>query len=183
MNFEIYFFRHLQLHPSADACDLLKFCYQRAFGAEHLLRDLTAAKRYFDSEYAETEPQKGMLAEPLSDEIVRVHFAAWKAERFDAEALFSAFAASAHPNLGGRQLFSEDLKSVRTCLLHLSDRSLLTAWDAFLTQYDQNGCPMVRHSERFRSAEKPAYRIVRREQLDRLFEKYGKLNANADLQS
>ena len=38
--------------------DVLKLCYQAAYGAEHLLTDLPAAKRYFEEEYAAVPPRQ-----------------------------------------------------------------------------------------------------------------------------
>lgn len=163
MDCEIYLERHLRLHPSAQAQDILKFCYQRAFGAEHLLFDLSAARRYFFSEYERTEPAPGGAVEPLSDKIVRVHFAVWKALGADAECLFNAFVASAQLQNGGKDVFLRELDSVTRYLQSVSNSAMLAQWQLLLSEYDTDACFPVHHSPAFRNAERPAYRIVKSE--------------------
>ena len=161
MDFEAYLLHHLRLHPSAGAQDILKFCYQRAFGAEHLLRDVEAARRYFLTEYEQTAPILGEAVEPLSDEIARVHFAPWKASGMDAERLFDAFAASARVSAGGRDVFLAELERVSPCLKEWGETEKLARWETLLKEYDAVLCPAVHHSESFRKSETPAYRIVK----------------------
>ncbi len=161
MDFEAYLLHHLRLHPSAGAQDILKFCYQRAFGAEHLLRDLEAARSCFFAEYERTVPVFGEAVEPLSDAVVRVHFASWKASGRDAERLFDAFAASARVSEVGREAFLAELECVSSYLKEWGKAEKLAQWERFLKEYDTVSCPAVHHSESFRQSESPAYRIVK----------------------
>ena len=56
MSIKNYLTEHIKKHPSLMPQDVVKLCYQAAFGAEHLLSDLSAAKRYFDLEFDGVEP-------------------------------------------------------------------------------------------------------------------------------
>ena len=85
--------------------DVVKMCYQAAFGAEHLLADASIAKRYFDAEFDATEPREGELFECLSDEICRVDLGVWKAKGLPPELLFDRFVATARVPRGGKELF------------------------------------------------------------------------------
>ncbi|MBR6541909.1 MAG: hypothetical protein IKT73_01750, partial [Anaerotignum sp.] len=94
MGFERYFLEQLHRHPSMKAQDVVKMCYQAAFGAEHLLQDKARAEAYFMKEYEETEAKEMPLFEEISENICRVNLAAWKYHSLPAVWLFRIFAAS-----------------------------------------------------------------------------------------
>ncbi len=162
MELKFYLKQHLSHHPSARAQDVLKLCYQRAFGAEHLLLNLDAARTYFFKEYEAIPAREGDAVEPISDALARVHFAQWKQAGGDPEALFSAFAASAQVSGGGEALFVQELEEVSACLVELNLGELQKEWDALLEAYDVKNPMPVHHSKDFRQAEAPAYRLVKR---------------------
>jgi len=89
MNFEHCFSQQLSLHPSIRPRDVIKLCYQAAFGAEHLLTDLSAAEKYFRGEYDSVAADASApLFENISPEICRVNLAAWKASNLPCMWLF-----------------------------------------------------------------------------------------------
>ena len=47
----------LRRHPSAQAEDVLKQCFQGAFGPAHILGRLEAARKYFDAEFSSVPPR------------------------------------------------------------------------------------------------------------------------------
>ena len=51
MEFEYYVRQQLERHKSIQPQDIVKLCYQAAYGAEHMLADMEAAKKYFYTEY------------------------------------------------------------------------------------------------------------------------------------
>ena len=55
MDFKEYFILHAKKHSCLMPQDVAKFCYQAALGAEHLLTDIDAARRYFDAEFEQVE--------------------------------------------------------------------------------------------------------------------------------
>ncbi len=155
MEFAKYLQAQYRLHPSMQMQDAVKLCYQAALGAEHLLTDLGAAERYFDEEYAKTEEREQPLFEEISAEVCRVNLGAWKAKGLPSAWLFRMFAASVRTARGKRELFSEYIATAQK-VLPLADRK------SFLEAYTAAGMPAVHHSEAYRMAEKPAYRIVDR---------------------
>lgn len=161
MDFKYYLTEQIKKHPSILPCDVAKICYQAAMGAEHLLSDVEAAKRFFDAEMAATKAEDGELFECLSDSICRVNFGAWKAGNLPADALFDAFVATARVKRGGRELLVRYLDEAGACILDAS--FTLEEWESFLIDYKAAGLPAVHHSARYRECEKPAYRIVDRE--------------------
>ena len=145
--------------------DVIKLCYQAAFGAEHLLADISAARRYFDSELASVDARDGELFEMISDKVCRVDLGVWKKKNLPPERLFEAFVASARVEISGKESFFEHIsvaeELVKANLLDFS----LDEWREFLDEYKNAGMGAVHHSPRYRESEKPAYRIVLRELL------------------
>lgn len=155
MEFEVYLKQQLQLHPSMQPQDAVKLCYQAALGAEHLLTDFDAAEKYFTAEYAAVIPAPLPLFEEISPEVCRVNLAAWKAKGLPAAWLFRMFTASVRLQRGTRELFKEYLTTAEK-VLPLAD------WQTYLDAYRAAGMPTVHHSDAYRAAEHPAYRIVDR---------------------
>lgn len=150
-------------HPATCPQDLIKYCYQAAFGAEHLLADTQAAKRYFDEEFALVEPREGQLCEVLSDHVCRVHLDVWKHKGLPAEWLFSLFIRSKFQ----QENMNEWLDAVEELTGHAVDED-----------YRKAPHP-VHHSEEYRKAEKPSYRVVSRYlcRLIPILEKMGRVTA------
>ncbi len=172
MNFEDYVLKEIENHPSVQPADIVKLCYQAAFGAEHLLSDINAAKRYFDKEFTDTKPENVPICEYISDDVCRINISGWKAARLPANRLFEMFASSAKINGSGEVLFAEYLRAAEKAIAE-SGAFSLTLWKDFLHEYIKTG-GAVHHSDEYREREKPAYRIVS----SRLVEKLMQENAN-----
>ena len=141
--------------------DVVKLCYQAAFGAEHLLSDISAAKRYFDMEFEKTEAREGELFERVSDGVGRVDLGVWKASGMPREWLFNMFAASASVKAKDEAFltFEKYLQSAEA-VFEGNARFGTDDWHAFIKEYRALGVRAVHHSERYRENERPAYRIV-----------------------
>lgn len=155
MNFTAYVEEQLHLHPSTQPRDVIKQCYQAAKGAEHLLMDTTRARAYFDQEYAATPADAAQpLFEAISDNVCRVNLAAWKAASLPPEWLFRMFVHTASVPMGGSKLLEQYIKEAAVAA------SALLGWEESLAAWQETGMPAVHHSDAYRAAEKPAYRIV-----------------------
>ncbi len=149
----------LRLHPAMQPRDVLKLCYQAARGAEHLLADTARARAYFDQEYAATPADASLpLLEIIGPEVARVNIAAWKAANLPADWLFRMFVYTASVPQEGRNLLAEYVAQADAIVAEK-----MPEWPAVLAAWQENGCPAVHHSEAYRAAEHPAYRIVRRQ--------------------
>ena len=168
MDFKYYFIAHAKSHPRLMPQDLAKLCYQAALGAEHLLADLSAARRYFDAELDLVSPREGKIIEPLSDEICRVDLGVWKARGLTSDALFEAFVESAKPREGGRELLAELLGQIEDLIAEVEVGFSALEWRDFLEKYIELGMPAVHHSEQYREEYKPSYRVLERELAERL---------------
>ncbi|MBQ6824434.1 MAG: hypothetical protein IJP27_07260 [Clostridia bacterium] len=148
-----YLSEQVRRHPSSQPQDLIKHCYQAAFGSEHLLADFSAAFARFTAEFEAVLPQKMPLFEPLSEEICRINLAAWKQEGLPPAWLFRIFAATAAKK--------GDLEKN---LREAGELGLFPAaeWEKCLQEYRAAGMPAVHHSAAYRAAEKPAYCLADR---------------------
>lgn len=161
-----YLADQLRLHPVMEPQDIAKLCYQAAHGAEHLLSDLSRARAYFMSEWNDTPSNPDIpLAEPISDWIARVNLAAWKAAGLSPDILFELFAATATVSKEGDALLDGYLAEADAYLKDRVTAEQLAMWRLFLCWYNGQGRPAVHHSEAYRAAESPAYRLVFRELL------------------
>ena len=161
MNFEFYLNEHIKKHPSAMPQDIVKLCYQAAMGAEHLLRDTSAARRYFFGEFEAVEARDGEIYECISDDICRVDLGVWKSRGLSPDALFDIFVESAQTHEGNRKRLEEYLLTAERAIPGLDVGFAPEDWRGFIEKYKAAGCPAVHHSENYREREKPSYRIVR----------------------
>ncbi len=146
----------LHLHPAMQPQDVFKLCYQAARGAEHLLTDMTRARTYFDQEYAATPADVTLpLFEPISPDVARVNFAAWKATELPPEWLFRMFAHTASVPMGGDALLEAYLNEAAAVLA-----PSMPGWRDALSAWRGKGMPALHHSEEYRVKEHPAYRII-----------------------
>lgn len=159
MDFESCLAGQLKLHAGVQPQDVVKMCYQAAFGAEHLLGDVAGAEKYFQEEYAAVEGRDEPLYESISEDFCRVNLSAWKGEMLPSAWLFRMFAASAGAPHGSPELFRQYLKKAGEMLQGRGSDDYI-AYSNYLEEYGKSGMSAVRHSPRYREANAPAYRIV-----------------------
>ncbi len=157
----------LQNHPSMQAQDMLKMCYQAANGGEHLIRDVEAAYDYFTREFDQIPPSKEPLYEPISRHVVRVHFGAWKGAGLPGGWLFNMF------------LNGTGVKCPLTDFLNVAETLNFPGFKEARLAYEASGMPAVHHSENYRVQEHPAYRVIDRTyvRLFSILQKAAALNA------
>ena len=150
---------HAKRYPLMQPTDAVKLIYQNEFGGGHLIRDEQACLNYLRREYADLEKDPtAPLYEDIGNGIVRVNLAAIKPE--DLEQLGRDFIRSAFEHIGSMDRFLKKLDVLR----HLTTAGYFSfgmiELEYYLSEYTKSGCPMVSHSEQYRQAYQPAYRIV-----------------------
>lgn len=162
-DFEVCLSHHLSCHSSVQPQDILKFCYQSAFGAEHLLTDEAAARDHFDREYVSALPRDVPLYESLTPNLCRVDLGAWKKLSLPADYLFRMFMASAYPKQDGHIKMDQYLTLAETAIKKGKASFSMEQWQVQLEQYKAAGIRAVHHSEVYREQEKPCYRVIEKE--------------------
>lgn len=163
MNFKECLINQLKKHPQAMPQDIIKMCYQAAFGGEHLSIDFKKAKDYLYEESERTLPCEGELYEQISEDIYRVNLSAWKYEGFPCDLLFKIFTLSFKETQGGEAEFLKLTDEASEVLKREKVNFSYSEWEDFFKGYLKKGITPLHHSDKYREAEKPAYRIVKKE--------------------
>ena len=151
-------------YPALRPQDLLKALHQSVFGCGHFVTDEAAGLRLIQKELASLPAEDSISApEMLDGPFCRLHLRTLAETGLTPRTLFRLFALSAGAPAGSGAALEEKL----LCLLTLAQEGRLPfsreetaqaveAWRAA-------GCPPCHHSEEFRAAYAPAYRVIRRE--------------------
>lgn len=150
---------HAKRYPLMQPTDAVKLIYQNEFGGGHLIKDEAACFEYLRKEYISVEKDPAAaLYEHIGNGIVRVNLAAVKEE--DLQQLCRDFVRSAAIHTGTLSGFLKKL----LVLTELTGKGVFafdpTELAAYLAEYEKTGYPAVSHSEQYRIAYKPAYRVV-----------------------
>ncbi len=166
-----YLIEHLQTHPLATASDIIKFCYQATFGAEHLLLDTERARYYFDIEYDGTNPAEGLIIEVLSDKIVRVNFAGYKYGCYDKEVLWKAFVNCATTKRGTEAEFINNINVTCQMLLEYFDAKKANQLIEEINDYLNGGIRPIHHSDLYRNSYDPHYRLIEATEVEKILKR------------
>ncbi len=158
---------HQSIRQSLQVQDVYKLLYQSNFGVEHMLSDQAGVLAYVQEELASLDTQNvnEQLLERISttNGIVRVNLRPYKALNLDpsflVELMFQSAAQTKRDTLMFYRQWNEFSGLVRYGLLDFPM--------AKLKEFDQRivegKLDPVHHSEEYRDANRPAYRVVRRD--------------------
>jgi uridine kinase len=152
---------HAQRYPLMRPRDAVKLLYQNEFGGGHLVKDEESSLRYLRAEHAGLTPRTTLeLAEDIGNGHVRLNLCAVDVSRVPLECVNKIFVASSQQRPGDLESFVEKLgtlqEAVRGGLFNFSEEELT----AYLNGYKDIGYPAVSHSEEYRRAYGPAYRVI-----------------------
>lgn len=157
---------HARRYPMMEPTDAVKLLYQSEFGGGHMIRNEAACLDRLTTEYVGTSQRQDLpLLESIGGGILRVHLAALDAHGYAPQELGRDFIRSASLPRGSLDSFRSKLS-----LLEDMTRSGLMpfSYDAlrqYLREYEAAGFPAVSHSESYRQAYHPAYRVVHEDHL------------------
>jgi len=149
---------HLSLYPAMQPTDVIKLLYQRAFGGGHMIADPARAIAYLHEEYQTTVPQDALRIEDLGGDTVRLYLAGIPAASLSTVGrLFVRSAADVRESGAQFQRWLDQF----THVVRAGETPFSPAeWEETLRAYRAEGCPMVRHTETYRRAYAPAYRVI-----------------------
>ncbi|MBO4847814.1 MAG: hypothetical protein J5586_01500 [Clostridia bacterium] len=155
---------YLEKYPLSEPRDIVKLLYQREFGPAHAVADPEAAVEFVRREYASVRQEEGPLSESIGGGFARLDLKTLDHNGVTPEQAAEAFINSAAP-AGDKAAFAEMLRALA------SDprmEGMLPGSGDFIAAYTELGCPALHHSETYRTAYSPAYRVVRAELLTAL---------------
>ncbi len=166
---------HQQRYPLMEPADYGKLLYQNEFGPEHMISSPDAVRQWLFEEWAETNratadqahhekmpPAMAEGAAPIEEignHLYRFHLTDGYDLSIAAPLLARLFFLTAHQHRGTL----EGLKQKLTVLQEREKQSDFPSLEPWLSEYIHAGCPALRHSEVFRQAYAPHYRILRDE--------------------
>ena len=150
--------QHCARYPELTIQDLLKFLHQSVFGPGHLVDSRSGGLDALRAEAASALPRADI--EPLDGPYVRAHLGLLT-EGLSPETLWKVFVLSAQTPSGT----AEELEEKLSVLLALAKEGRLPfsqeEAEAAIDRWRGEGYPLRRHSDAFRAAYAPAYRVIR----------------------
>lgn len=159
----------LKKYPALQLQDCIKLIYQKEFGGEHLWKDARCPFSRILSFLQEEKTSVGVdksvpLYEAIGDSFCRLNLLPLDNSAKTLETLARLFLKSSELPLEEADQRKTAFSQSLTLLLSLIDRGLLPyAPDKareFLARYRKEGCPPLHHSEQYREAYHPAYRLL-----------------------
>lgn len=147
--------QHHAAHPAMELQDAVKFIHQHHCGPGHLVDLQGDVLAHLEQELDRTcADPAAPLFEPLGNGLCRLSLAACKARELKPLTLAHIFALTANDHIPDPQGLDRDLDLI--CQLGFDPAQTQT----YLADYRARGCPMVSHSDAYRQAYHPAYRVV-----------------------
>lgn len=154
---------HASAYPLMQPQDVVKLCFQAANGAEHLLCDRAKARLYLIDEFEHTALSDLELAEKIGDDYSRINIAAWKKACLPPEWLFEIFYMTASQPMPEKNKFNELIDEAKDLVKDGIFGFDLNAWNNYWREYTSKAEHAVHHSEIYRNAYAPSYRVVKEE--------------------
>jgi hypothetical protein len=154
---------HLARYPAMQLADLYKLLHQAALGPGHAVDNPAAARKQLDKELAALgEAPSELLQDVISPDgrLARVHLRPFLASGGDPDALHRAFVETANSYPASL----DKLAKFCGCLGDLAASGGIPFAREEVLEYfakiSAGGYPAVHHSEAFRIAYRPAYRVI-----------------------
>lgn len=145
---------HAARYPEMEPRDWAKLAYQSRFGPAHLLDDPAGFQTALEAEWAAVEgPPRAPGPEDIGNGLCRFHLEPGADRELAVPLLARLALRTAREHRGTR----EELEGELTALEGLEIPGLAD----FLARWRREGCPPPRHSDAFRAACRPHYRLLR----------------------
>ena len=157
---------HAARYPLMEPRDAVKLVYQNEFGGGHLIRNEQACMEFLQREYTSVPQDPDVpLLEDIGNGLCRVNLAALDAHGISPTELGAAFIRSAAQTRGSVASFRKKLALLQKLTAEGAMPFSQEALGAYLIDYETAGFPPVSHSNTYRNAYHPAYRVIRTESL------------------
>ncbi len=152
--------QHFARYPAMQPQDAVKLLYQRELGGGHLIADPEDSLARLRSELEATPvcPEQP-CREGLGKGRARLYLAAPVCQTLPPELLNRLFVRSAGRG-GSMQALRDSLETLRALAQGGRTPFSAAALETYLEDYLAAGCPLVSHSDAYRAAYHPAYRVM-----------------------
>lgn len=150
---------HAVRYPLMEPADAVKLVFQSEFGGGHLIKDAESCRRRLYEEFEKTaHDERAELCERIGGGFVRVNLAAVDGD--ELELLLRAFIDSSGTHHGDTDRFERALREMCGRFGEIGFSFTEEELASYIREYKKAGVAPVSHSERYRAAYRPAYRVV-----------------------
>ena len=151
--------KHYETYPKLQIQDIFKFLYQSSFGCEHLISSADTVTEYIRREYETIHPDHPPVIEQLDGAYSRVPLS-YLNNGLRIETLGNLFYHSARKEANGKSALLQKLATVRELIAERQLPFQMQAFEEAVKNWEAAGYPAVHHSDAFREAYKPSYRVI-----------------------
>lgn len=159
---------HERRYPLWQIQDLYKLAHQAALGSEHAVISPEFARRALEEEIQSISPgDDEPLVDPISEdgEIVRIHLRPFLNAGLSVTRLLDAFLLTSVNFKGSSKLLQYYFVLAKKLMKDNQISLFATDLDLLEAVMQEKGFPALHHSEVFKNAYYPAYRVVARKYL------------------
>lgn len=154
--------KQYQKYPQMQIEDIFKFLYQSTFGCEHMISTPEKVTDYIKEEFDNMNSANQAEVEELDGAFCRVPLSCLN-DGLNADTLGKVFFLSAQKKAGGVQELQHKIAIVREMLTEGLLPYAVDTFNKVADAWELKGYCAIHHSETFRKAYKPAYRVVAKE--------------------
>ena len=159
--------RQYKRYPLMQIQDMVKFIYQNEFAGGHLIKNSMDSLQRLEEEYSAMEdagalPNDGMFGD-IGNGLCRFYLTGLKNSGLNIATVNRFFVNTANLIHGSIDGFENKLNVLRQCCKEKSLPFSLEEVNRYLLDYKKRGYPPVSHSDAYRTAYSPFYRIVKME--------------------
>ena len=153
--------RQYNKYPVMQLQDAVKLIYQSEFGGGHMIENEAASLRRLKEEFGalRAAPASGDMFENIGGGICRLHLHALG--DISLATVNRMFVVSANGVQGSPCRFEQKLKSLVQCCADAALSFDVQETKAYISTLKEKGYPAVGHSEAYRQAYAPAYRVIK----------------------
>ncbi len=151
--------KYVQTYPLVHIQDVFKFLHQSAFGCEHMVSSAQAAMDNIQEESIRAVQGEEMLVEPLDGAYSRVHFSCLKSG-LSTQTFGKLFYTSAKEEQNGKTDLERKLAVADELVREGTLPFDVCEFRQAVEQWRDNGYPSLHHSDAFRNAYRPSYRVI-----------------------
>ena len=152
--------RHLEKYPQMRPQDCFKLIYQNELGPGHKIEkeDYSLAELIMEWYQIEADENEELI-EPIGNNLCRINLKKAKC-KYRPEQIHEIFAQTANLHRGRMGQFMHNMKVLKNSLHELPVNFTDEEFFEFQEWYRGRGYPAVHHSDEYRNAYDPHYRVV-----------------------
>lgn len=158
---------HALMYPRMEPRDVVKLIFQHTFGGGHMIQNEEESLAHLKAEYKTVTKRTDIpLFENIGNGLVRLHLAAVNLNEYSLERINQAFVLSANTTKGTKDEFINKLSFIKMNFHRFPFAFSAENFQKYVSEYARAGYPAVSHSETYRNAYHPSYRVIRKSFLE-----------------